>query len=131
MNLEPTRPQRRRRGGRPPATDPRSERVTVRFTLAEHVDLANRAAEAGLELSEFIRRTALGRRVQAPVPPLNREAWLALAPTAANLNQLATHLNRGGVVHGDDLADVLRSLHEDVQALRRALIAVDEPAEAG
>lgn len=102
LRLEPTTPEdptmtevsrsrpKRKRGRKPVLNeDLRKNRVGCRLTDAEaaHVDRLRGRVSRG----EWVRRAALGRPPRI-VPELNREAWLALARAAANLNQISHHL---------------------------------------
>lgn len=119
--------QRRGRGGRPRADEPRESRVTVRFTAVEREQLARAAGER--EVSEYVRAAALKRapKLARQVPAVNGTAWAALAPVVANLNQLARHANEGRGV-GHDLMPVLEDVRRQVIALRAALLGRDDEA---
>ena len=109
-------PRKRKRGPKPkdPA-DRRDHSVTARLTDAEIRDLDRRRGR--MARGEYLRRAALNR-LPPQVPPINREAWVALARTAANLNQLARHANEQGAADADDVRAI-------VQQLRAALIGFD------
>ena len=47
------------------------------------------------KVGRYLRNAALNR-LPVVVPEINREAWLELSKAAANLNQIAHHLNTGG-----------------------------------
>jgi len=57
---------------------------------------------------------------------VNREAWAALARTAANLNQIARSMNAAGQVHDDDLVGIIAELHGQVSRLRGDLVGVHQ-----
>lgn len=116
---------RRGRGGRPKAPDPKIARVTMRFTESERALLSERAGPRGI--AEYLRSLGLGRRSRLPrqVPPINAEAWAALAPVVANLNQLARRANEGGNVDVA-LIPVLSDIRQRVMALRAALLGRNE-----
>lgn len=97
-------------------------RVEVYFTCDERESIERRAGEAGLSLSSFIRRAALGQRVQT-IPQPNAARWQELARLAANLNQVAHHANTTGEVALDPAA--LAEVGEAVQALRRDLLGLE------
>lgn len=78
------------------------------------------AAAAHLSVSAFIRRAALGRKIEPPPSPINMEAWRSLAKVGNNLNQLA-YAVASGRAHGVD-ADVIQDLAEQVRQLRLALV---------
>jgi hypothetical protein len=114
----------RRRGGRPRAIEPRTLFAMVRLSRTEKTALAKRAD--GVPLGDFIRRAALRRRAtrRIEIPSVNAEAWIALARTGANLNQIAHHLNAGDNADASNIASALAQLHEEVRQLRRQLICV-------
>jgi hypothetical protein len=109
-----------------PRIDPgighRAYRVTLRFSESEYQQLRENAENAGRTVSAFIRSCLQGKRIQgrpAPVPALNREAWMALARSAANLNQLTKAVHEGRVVGID--VDALRLMYREIQTLRQQL----------
>lgn len=91
---------------------------------AEREEVAAKACAAHLAVSAFLRKAALGQRVQA-VPTGNAERWAELAKLAANLNQLAHHANAGQCVGVP--ASLLNGVVEEVLALRRELLGGGEP----
>ncbi len=107
----------------------RTHTIGVRVHAGEYATLDARRDAAGIkERGAYVR--------QAVVPAVNREAWVALARTASNLNQLTAHLNAGhlpGAPHPMYLSDLLVTLTEEVRALRLALLGVapEEPGGAG
>lgn len=107
-----------------PMDEKRGARVSVYFTPAELAELD--ARRGGTGRGEFLRSAGLGRRLAAPIPAVNREAWAALARTAANLNQIARSMNAAGQVHDDDLAGVLAELHGQVSRLRGDLVGAHQ-----
>lgn len=96
--------------------------IEVYFSRAERETIERRAGEAGLSLSSFIRRAALGQRVQT-VPQPNAARWQELARLAANINQIAHHANITGEMALDPSA--LAEVGQAVQALRRDLLGVE------
>ena len=110
----------------------RSHVAYVRLTADDHQEITSRARAAGLSVSDFLRRAGLGLTVSAPVPELNVSAWRELARSAANINQLAYHLNESRI-HGrygmdaDQLRQELRRMYGHIAALRGAMIAETSP----
>ena len=83
-----------KRGPAPrPANELRGKKVSVHFTTDELkvVD----TLRGGRSRGRYIRDAVL-KDLPPSVPELNREAWLELSKAAANLNQIAHHLNTGG-----------------------------------
>ncbi len=67
---------------------------TYRSTPAEAARLKVYAQAAGVSVSELTRRRVHGHKPPvAAAPPVNMEAYAALARTTANLNQLTQHAN--------------------------------------
>jgi len=100
----------------------------VRLSAEDHAAITRLAGAADVSVAEFLRRRGLGCAVRAPVPAINRQAWTALARSAANINQLAHHLNenritgQAGTVDAAVLRAELRRLYGHIAALRRLLI---------
>ena len=97
----------------------RDKHVDVYLSQVELAAVQSKAKETGLRLAEFVRACALSKKVQA-VAAANPLIWASLAPTCANLNQLAKHANEGRVTNIPP--DLLIELHEKVQALRMTLL---------
>ena len=112
---------------------PNKTRVAyVRLTVEDHAALRVRAAKVGVSLAEFLRRAGLSAPIRV-VPDANRRAWTALARTAANLNQIAHHLNavrligREPIINDDLLRRDLGRMERALGELRRLLIGEDGP----
>jgi predicted HicB family RNase H-like nuclease len=107
-----------RQGGRPrkdPA-DRRSHTHGLRLSPTEKAELEERAERAGLSMSEYIRRRALGKRVKSAV---DEEAVRQMQRVGVNLNQIARRAHQQGVeaVEGQALS-VVRDLREVVKRLQ-------------
>ena len=117
MNTDESK--RRRRGPAPlDATDKRGHTVSVRLNDAELARLDSQRDAVQMQRGEYLRAAAL-HRLPPTIPEVNREAWAALARTAANLNQIAHRLNVGRNVAPDSVAQAA----EDVSAMRDACMA--------
>lgn len=130
----PSSPSSRSRAPRPPMAK-RTHTISVRVNAGEYATLdARRDAAGRKEMGAYVRQAVLAQRPpHAVVPAVNREAWVALARTASNLNQLAAHLNAGhlpGTPDPRSLHALLMTLGEEVRALRLALLGV-APEEPG
>ena len=113
LPVETPAPARRGKGGRPkidPAAVRRST-IGVRVSAAEYATLRTRAAEMGLTPAQFLRHTALTRRLpRPPVPAVNRDEYAKLGRLAGNLNQLVRRANLGeNVILTDPLVKLLRA----------------------
>ena len=77
--------------------------------------IARKARAAGLPVSTYVRRAALGHKLQT-VPTPNVEKWRELARLAGNLNQIAHAINGGHASGVDPL--LLYEIGEQVRLLR-------------
>lgn len=107
--------QKQRRGPKPlDPSDLRGHCVSVRLNLAELEWLDRVREPAKMQRGEYLRAAASGK-LPMTIPPINIEAWAELARSAANLNQIAKHLNSGERVA---LTQIMLSL----EAFRRDII---------
>lgn len=123
-NLDATAPAKRR-GGRPknePGTV-RDVTIGVRVSPSEYVALKAKADAMSVTPAQWLRQSALSRRLPSPsVPAINREEYANLARLAANLNQLAKAGNEGrNVVVNDGLMERLTA---EVNRLRLGLLGM-------
>lgn len=95
------------------------ERFDIYIRPLERGQISERAKQAGMPLSAFIRKAALGQKIFA-LPAINAEQWSRLSGLGANLNQLAHHAN-AGTLEGFDPA-MLSELAETVQQIRLTLM---------
>lgn len=72
----------------------------------------------------MVRERVLGEqsREALVVPAINQSAWIELARTAANINQLTHHANLGLPPDWVRIIEELSSLEDAVAALRSAMI---------
>ena len=107
-------PTPRKKGGRPKGSR-RGEKVEVRVSAAEKADLRGSAREAGLTVSEYVRRRSLGQPVVARA---DRETRVLLRRIGVNLNQLARTANASGT------SAPQRQLDDALAELRRVLVGL-------
>ena len=94
--MNPDETKRRRYGPLPiPAVERRTHTVSVRLNVAELARLDSLRDTVQMQRGEYLRAAAL-HRLPPTIPVINREAWAKLARSAANLNQIARHLNEVG-----------------------------------
>lgn len=70
------------------------KRFHIYLSEQERLDIEQKAAEANLPLSTFLRKAALGQRCFS-IPAINCHQWAELGRMAGNINQIAKHLNEG------------------------------------
>ncbi len=113
-------PKKRRYGPAPKsASDRRWHSVSCRLTDEELATLDARRGK--VRRGEWLRLAALSKPPRI-VPELNRAAWVDLARSASNLNQITHAINSGSISSAGDLASVLDDLRHDLDALRLAMI---------
>jgi hypothetical protein len=111
---KPDQKQKQRRGPKPldPA-DLRDHCVSVRLNLAELEWLDRVRAPAKMQRGEYLRAAAKGK-LPTTIPPINVEAWAELARSAANLNQIAKHLNSGDRIAITQIMSALQDFRRDI-----------------
>ena len=89
--------------------------VSVRLNSDELRWLDDSRSLVGMQRGEYLRAAAVNR-LPPTIPPINREAWAALARVGANLNQYQTAINEGRAsVHNPEVLDELRRILADVR----------------
>lgn len=125
-------PKKKNRGPKRLAPeDKRGHTVSAMLNPAELATLDERRARVHMQRGQYLRTAALDRLPQS-IPKPNRQAWLKLAGPAANLNQIAKHLNesrKGGdgtitAEMGAHLAAQLTECRRLITLLRNDLIGV-------
>lgn len=104
----------RSKGGRPKGAR-RGAKVELRLSADEKASLQQSAGEAGLTVSEYVRRRSLGRPVAARA---DRETRVLLRRIGVNLNQLARSANTSGASASE------QRLYEALTELRAALASL-------
>lgn len=107
---KPDQNQKQRRGPKPldPA-DLRDRCVSVRLNLAELEWLDRVREPAKMQRGEYLRAAASGKLPPA-IPEINKDAFSALARSAANLNQIAKHLNEGTETSISEIRNAINDL---------------------
>jgi uncharacterized protein (DUF1778 family) len=97
----------------------RNKFLHVRLSSEEHAVIADRARDAGVRVSDFIRSCGVQGKV-CPVPSVNVQQWAQLAATTSNLNQLTRLANQGRVP--PDIADAVQTAAHLLREIRTSLI---------
>lgn len=106
----------------------RHRTIGVRVNAAELAELESKANTAGVSVTEWLRLAGLRRRAPAGIAPaINRQAWAALARSAANLNQLTKAVNEGRQIGVD--VNALRIMYREIQTLRQQLLGVSDDSK--
>lgn len=71
-------------------SEKRTHEIKLRATAAEVLEITELARASGLTVSEFMRRVAHGKEINAPrpVPPANREQYIELGRISGNLQRI-------------------------------------------
>lgn len=101
--------------------------IDLYLNAEERREIEAKARKAGLPLSAFIRRAALGQKVEAPPGEFSLRRWQELARTTANLNQISKSLNEGRATAIEPA--VIDELAEQVRHLRLELLSRRETEE--
>ena len=100
--------------------DLRTYTVSARFNLVELCTLDTMRSLVKMQRGEFLRAASL--HVLPPtIPPVNKEAWLALARANSNLNQLSAFCN--SMQNGAASLVQIGDIHIVLTEFRNALIA--------
>lgn len=116
-------PRMRGAGGRPVAVEPRTRRVSMSLTEAEH--RAWTEAAGGQRLSVWARER-VQEQLEASTPRVGEVQELAriradLARVGSNLNQLMRAVNQGQVVPTPQLQEAVQALAQELGAVRKEL----------
>lgn len=107
------------KGGRPRV---KSRQINFRISEADFETVSRKAEQSNLTISEFFRRSALGKKVPRGVPALNRKAWLQLAPLGNLVNQIAMKIHMGEVeALTEEMEEILMETREQIKMLRDEL----------
>lgn len=90
-----------------PENEKRSHTVSVRLNESELAWLDEQRSKIRMRRGEYLRFAATGK-LPPVVPEINREAWVLLSRSAANLNQIARHFNAGDDPAYHDIVNCLR-----------------------
>lgn len=100
----------------------RDDFLKVRLTESEKNQLRDLADEAGISMSEFVRKSIFSDTVTIEkIPEINREVFQSASRVFANLNQIARRANEGKEVQIDrsgfeNLLDHVIKLREELQS---------------
>jgi len=100
------------------------EKFDLYLNAAERALIRDKAVAAGLPVSAFVRRAALGQRC-TNVPAIAAEQWAKLGPLAANMNQIARWLNAGDMFTVSD-AIAIDEIRQHLAAIRLTLTGRDD-----
>jgi len=102
--------------------------LSTKIGIDDAAALKERASQAGVTVSTFLREAALTGQVQphTPIPQINQDQWADLARIGGNLNQIATHLHGGGPVDAR-VSAAIDECRAVLSTVRAALIGLEVP----
>ncbi len=111
----------KKKAGRPAQIIKRATRKTIRFSQNEFFIVKEKATNAGLKPSEYLRQAAIYATIKARLTPEERGFIKALIRMENNMNQIAKVCQREGVLQGmyyfqsviTEFDDILKKLKND------------------
>lgn len=95
--MEPVR-KKQKKVGRPAKAIKKEIRACVRFTRHEYFIIREKAAQAGVNASEYIRQTAIRAKINSRLTAEEIQAARQLIGMSININQVAKVCHREGLV---------------------------------
>jgi len=103
----------------------------IRLSPIERQAIEVKADSAGMRLGEYLRATALKRKIPRSVPKINREIYIELIRIGNNINQLARIANVGSK-RGEKLnleMSKLEELSQYLDQLKLEVLAISDNLE--
>ncbi|WKK60364.1 plasmid mobilization relaxosome protein MobC [Sphingobacterium sp. BN32] len=85
------------KGGRPALENKKKFRINVRFDEAEHKRVLQNAQTAGMSKSEWVRKSAIMRKIVPRFTEEQLKAFRAITGASNNLNQLTKKAHQTGL----------------------------------
>ena len=114
----------------------RRKNFPLRLSKAERAALEEKASEAGLKLSAYLREAGLNRTVRQRnnfIPQINRETYVELGRIGININQLAKAANTSVLkglecnINTNELSELLALLQE----IRLSVLGLSDDKKIG
>jgi hypothetical protein len=103
----------------------RMRSVSVKMPAADIASLKARATKLGLSPSEYLRQACTGASVTViRVDPIAGDQYRDLARLSGNINQVAKHINSGGLLNPDDTQATFEDLRHLLSHIRQYLSGV-------
>lgn len=88
---------RKKKGGRPALENKKKFRINVRFDETEHNRVLQNAETAGMNKSEWVRKSAILRKIVPRFTEEQLKAFRAITGASNNLNQLTKKAHQTGL----------------------------------
>lgn len=107
-------------GGRPVKAVKRENQIRVRLTKTEHYLIDEKAKKAGMNISEWFRRSAVKSKILIRISTDDLKVLRTLAGMANNLNQLTKLAHQQGLlIVQRKCRELLSSIDETLKLLSR------------
>ena len=111
--------QKKNKGGRPKSEEPRTKRIDVRCSYFEMLILRSKADEAGLSLSEYLRRCALNRVIAPALTAEELEVYVQLKRYATNFVQIANYIKHKDPALTAEVRQLVNDFNAEIKKIRK------------
>lgn len=107
--------KQKRKSGRPKSgVNKRSIRIVVSSTSEQKEIISKKAASVGMTVSKYLLESGLEKRINAPMPAINRKIFLELNAIRHNLNTLNIMLQKNKKVELQSILITLEILEKEI-----------------
>ena len=97
-------------------------RITIRFEEQDYAAIEAKAQQAEISIADYCRKAILGKRITIKQElvievPIMKELIAALGKISANPNQIAHHVNAGGVLSQQMYRETMK-VYSDLYAMK-------------
>jgi len=113
--------KKKMKGGRTPLPEEQkaTKRITLRLTAQDYDKLEKKRELSGEEMAVFVRKSVLRSNWQIR-SVLDEGAASLIRRASVNINQMAKHLNRGGLIETEMLNE-LKTINSDIKAILKEI----------
>lgn len=111
--------KKKNKGGRPKSEEPRTKRIDVRCSYYEYLAIESKADEAGLSVSEYLRRCALNRVIAPALTAEELEVYVQLKKYATNFVQIANYIKHKDPSLTAEVRQLVESFNAEIKKIRK------------
>lgn len=111
--------KKKNKGGRPKSEEPRTKRIDVRCSYYEYLAIESKADEAGLSVSEYLRRCALNRVIAPALTAEELEVYVQLKKYATNFVQIANYIKHKDPVLTAEVRQLVNDFNAEIKKIRK------------
>jgi hypothetical protein len=106
------------KGGRPALENKKKFRINVRFDETEHKRVLQNAETAGMSKSEWVRKSAILRKIVPRFTEEQLKAFRAITGASNNLNQLTKKAHQTGLIEiAQECKNTIRHINHCINKL--------------